>query len=622
MKHFNSLVAAVTFAVTFGVFTTSTALAQSKFDSVNEHAIAAIDVKSGFSNDGTMSVALESLADAPVSDAARATVDFVLNFRRTRNLPANDFYTYELVQELAKQDVLLMDPGYRNGPLFQEIVDRRPLVPSGVRALRDLFNDPELEPDLVLYVADTRCGQRRLAGLTIAGVATVCGAAVGTSEDDDPRSHQVAVHEAAHSVIFNRYHRFRGYSDLVEAAQSIFGDLPVHGTLHINEFFGLAAEILAADETVWKHTLTDLLQTELHLPVYLPEFVASREHQHSLGYAVFYKTVRALEEQWGVKGEDDIKTLVGDAYDGPRSVDHFKMRTRAERYVELNIDEKWQKAIIDAYRETAHSLVAWLEDNAPDPRIYEGDQLYAQGDGIGAVKAWSAVEGQAQGEAYNSIRSVYAWGGRGVTADADESFKWLWAAIRAGSESAAISTIHADQARVLPSLAAIEDAIRLYGDSVDLLIGRSQMFERLGMYEKAEADLELVRSRLVGEPTGMNTLGYFLAETDRRIPEAIEMLEEANDLTQGYSPYIMDSLGWALFRGGQLKAAQKYLEGALKQLKDDQAISAHLGEVLWELGKKDEAREVWRKVDRSTPTPNYEERTLRETISRLTSKSE
>jgi len=341
-----------------------------------------------------------------------------------------------------------------------------------------------------------------------------------------------------------------------------------------------------------------------------------------VGYAVFYNTVRELEAKWGVSGDDDIKKLVGDAYDGPRSTNHFEIRKRAKKYIKKNFTPVWEKAITDAYRETAHAIVAWLEDNPPDPGVHEGDLLYANGDGPGAVKAWSEVTGQGRYEAYYSLWSIHAWGGRGVEPDPDLAFNWLWKAIRAGSESAAISTIHADQDRVLPSLAAIEDAIRLYGDTDDFLIGRSQMYERLGMHEKAEADLELVKSRLTGEPTGLNTLGYFLAETDRRIPDAIVMLEEANDLTQGYSPYIMDSLGWAMFRAGRLKEAEKFLRGALDQLKDDQAISAHLGEVLWVMGKKDEAREIWRKVDRRTPSPNYEERTLRETISRLTAKSE
>jgi len=201
-------------AAVFGA-TASDALAESVFDAVNDHAIAAIDAKSGFSNEGTMSVALQSLNDAPVSKEVQDTVDFIEAFRISRNLPRDDFYTFELVQGLAARNVLLMDPGYRNGPLFQTVVDRRPLVASGIRALRDLFNNPDLEPDPVLYVADTRCGQRRLAGLTIGGVATVCGAAVGTSQDDDPRSHQVAVHEAAHNIVFERYQRFRGYSDLL-----------------------------------------------------------------------------------------------------------------------------------------------------------------------------------------------------------------------------------------------------------------------------------------------------------------------------------------------------------------------------------------------------------------------
>jgi len=207
-----------------------------------------------------------------------------------------------------------------------------------------------------------------------------------------------------------------------------------------------------------------------------------------------------------------------------------------------------------------------------------------------------------------------------VSSDEDLAYEWRWRAIREGNASAGYATLHAYGKYVLPSLNAIEDAIRLHGENVDLLIARSQMRERLNMLELAEEDLVTVKEMLPGESTGFNIHGYFLADRDLRIPEALEYVTEANDLTQGRSPYILDSLGWALYRNGDLEEARKIFVEANALLPDDQAIAAHYGEVLWMIGEKDVAMALWSSVDRSPPMTTYEETVFRETLTRLTGK--
>ena len=58
-------------------------------------------------------------------------------------------------------------------------------------------------------------------------------------------------------------------------------------------------------------------------------------------------------------------------------------------------------------------------------------------------------------------------------------------------------------------------------------------------------------------------------------------------------PFIMDSMGWIKFRMGDLNAAQDFLTRAYRK-RPEADIAAHLGEVLWMLGQKDEARAIWK----------------------------
>ena len=71
-------------------------------------------------------------------------------------------------------------------------------------------------------------------------------------------------------------------------------------------------------------------------------------------------------------------------------------------------------------------------------------------------------------------------------------------------------------------------------------------------------------------------------------------------------------MGWVLFRRGDLAGAEKYLRQALEK-SDEVEIAAHLGEVLYKQGKKEEARKYWAEANAQDP----ENDTLRKTLSRL-----
>jgi uncharacterized protein HemY len=92
------------------------------------------------------------------------------------------------------------------------------------------------------------------------------------------------------------------------------------------------------------------------------------------------------------------------------------------------------------------------------------------------------------------------------------------------------------------------------------------------------------------------------------------LIEKALDLApEDY--YIMDSLGWVLYRMGDLKGAAQTLRRAW-QGRPDGEIGAHLGEVLWVLGEQAEAEGIWREALEASPDSD----TLKQTIQRLKKK--
>ena len=89
----------------------------------------------------------------------------------------------------------------------------------------------------------------------------------------------------------------------------------------------------------------------------------------------------------------------------------------------------------------------------------------------------------------------------------------------------------------------------------------------------------------------LNALGYTLADRTDRYQEAYDLIRQAVSLSPS-DHYILDSLGWVLYRLGQHDEAVDYLRQAM-EIRQDPEIAAHLGEVLWVIGDKKAAKEVW-----------------------------
>ncbi|MDP3822143.1 MAG: tetratricopeptide repeat protein [Burkholderiales bacterium] len=150
-----------------------------------------------------------------------------------------------------------------------------------------------------------------------------------------------------------------------------------------------------------------------------------------------------------------------------------------------------------------------------------------------------------------------------------------------------------------------------FTDDVDLIYEQSMMLEKLNKLDEMERLLRRVIAIKPDHQHAYNALGYSLAERNVRLPEARTLIKKALDLSPG-EPSITDSLGWVEYRLGNREEAVRLLRDAYRG-QPDAEIAAHLGEVLWVSGQKDEARKIWRE-GRGKDAGNE---VLRETLARL-----
>jgi tetratricopeptide (TPR) repeat protein len=155
------------------------------------------------------------------------------------------------------------------------------------------------------------------------------------------------------------------------------------------------------------------------------------------------------------------------------------------------------------------------------------------------------------------------------------------------------------------------EANQRFPDDADLMYEQAMMAEKIDRLDEMERLLRRVIEIKPDNAHAHNALGYSLADRSQRLPEARVLIQRALELSPG-DPFITDSLGWVEFRLGNFTEALRLLQHAYAS-RPDPEIGAHLGEVLWALGQRDEARRIWLEAKGRDAANDV----LRETLARL-----
>lgn len=145
----------------------------------------------------------------------------------------------------------------------------------------------------------------------------------------------------------------------------------------------------------------------------------------------------------------------------------------------------------------------------------------------------------------------------------------------------------------------LAEGLSAHPDQPELLYEAGLTAEKIGKLDVLERNLRRLIEIRPDHAHAYNALGYSLADRNERLDEAQRLIDKALELAPA-DPFILDSKGWVLFRRGDAAGALDVLNKAFS-LRADPEIAAHLGEVLWSLGRRAEAERTWSDAMKAHP---------------------
>ena len=180
----------------------------------------------------------------------------------------------------------------------------------------------------------------------------------------------------------------------------------------------------------------------------------------------------------------------------------------------------------------------------------------------------------------------------------DEALDHLDTILKGSQSNESLIRIYAAKAGIYQDAGEYQQAIDVFTEAlgvlpgnVDILYSRALTAERIDRLDILEADLRYILSREPDNAHALNALGFTLADRTDRYQEARGYIEKAISLLPD-DPAIIDSMGWVLYKLGDYEESIRLLRKALSKMNDAE-ILAHLGEVLWVSGNREEAKELW-----------------------------
>jgi tetratricopeptide (TPR) repeat protein len=253
-----------------------------------------------------------------------------------------------------------------------------------------------------------------------------------------------------------------------------------------------------------------------------------------------------------------------------------------------------------------------LGKSVDDAFYYLGLIAERRGEAERALRLFAQVQG---GD--DALSALLHAGGilreHGETAEAEELLTRLLEddPQRAPQIITARAKMYAESGDPRAALALLDEGAEQYPDSVDLRYAIATTYESEGQVGAALRTLKAILAARPDDPAALNAYGYTLADHHRALKRARALIERAHSAAPKNAA-ILDSLGWVLYRQGDLQAALDPLRAAFAQDRGAE-IGAHLGEVLFVLGRHEEAVKVWDEAGRAEP----ENKLLRQTRQRL-----
>ena len=257
-----------------------------------------------------------------------------------------------------------------------------------------------------------------------------------------------------------------------------------------------------------------------------------------------------------------------------------------------------------------HTLIT-LGGHADEGRFYLGQIAELQKDYAGAAEWYRSVKG-GENRFDAQMRVALMLARQNKVQEAQKTLQ----AVPAENDEQRLRLVRAE-AELLTEAGQYEQAMVIYdrllqdSDDAELLYARAMLAEKMNKLDVLERDLRHLLEQDPNNAQALNALGYTLADRTTRYDEAHDLIKKALELSPN-DFYILDSMGWVLYRLGRWDEAIDFLKRA-HTLRHDPEVAAHLGEVLWVKGDKAEARAVWKAALKTAP----DDKTLKTVIDRF-----
>ncbi len=258
-----------------------------------------------------------------------------------------------------------------------------------------------------------------------------------------------------------------------------------------------------------------------------------------------------------------------------------------------------------------HALT--FTDSADKAKFYLGQLAEYTKNNIEAIKWYEGVSENSEFQTQAYLRAAYIYSLVGNYSDALDLLQNANPTSFDDQKQLLLTQIDIliDSDEYDKSLENINKVLEIIPQDIDFLYARSIVYGLQNNIKDSEKDLRTILEIDPDNANALNALGFTLSNQPSRISEAMPLIQKAINLNPE-NPAYMDTMGWLLFKMGRTQDSITMLEKAYK-ISGDNEIAAHLGEVLWSSGKKDAAKEVWKKGLTSTQNTTI----IKETMQRL-----
>ncbi|MEW9571315.1 tetratricopeptide repeat protein [Rhodanobacter sp. Si-c] len=279
---------------------------------------------------------------------------------------------------------------------------------------------------------------------------------------------------------------------------------------------------------------------------------------------------------------------------GPQDADTYQLRAA------LAARSNNTKALAGLYRQ--------LQQAAPDVREQNAfllGQLAEMQHRDAEALAWYGQVGDDDPHAFDAdLRSAVLLQAQGKSAEAHEllgqmQLDYLDQPAQLRQAYQLDAELYMREQRYVQAINAFTRALQVVPNDPGLLYGRGLAYAEVGQTDLAVKDFRSLLRLKPGDIDASNALGYTLADANRDLPEAEQLVAKAR-AARPDDPAIADSWGWVQYRLGHLQQAVQALRGAWQTGKDAD-VGVHLGEVLWKQGDRQDAQHVFDEVRKIDP---------------------